>query len=67
MPARTVESPAVRPDFGAEVTSWVAQRRSKNSVDVILDAGSGLLEDKGLCGFDTNALAERACVAAPSL
>jgi len=43
------------------------QRRSRNTVETILDAATELLEERGVDGFNTNALAERAGVAVRSV
>ena len=43
------------------------QQRAKDTVELILDAAADLLEDKGIDGFNTNVLAERAGVAVRSV
>ncbi len=43
------------------------QQRAKVTVELILDAAAALLEDKGIDGFNTNVLAERAGVAVRSV
>ena len=43
------------------------QTRSKATVDAVLEAAARVLEERGLAGFNTNAVAERAGVSIGSL
>jgi AcrR family transcriptional regulator len=57
----------MRPHLALKPRKQPSQRRSRETVAVVLEAAARILEKEGLAGFNTNAVAERAGVSIGSL